>query len=284
MSTAAAGAEQGEPAPRSTLGQRALDAWDRPLGIALTRLVLLLVLVLGAWRVWVLAATVGPGAAPGWWYPAWWWAVAFLVAAFALVGHLMHKRLLGFLITDNHVMSASRAQAAIWTVTIASTYVVTVLVSLARGNPVPELGEGVLLTTMAASGSLVGAQLLNVGKANTPAKPEDVSRVVAKGAEAQGLLWRNRDAKDARVKDVFEGDELADGEALDAGKAQMLVLTLLLALVYLLQFFHALDAASRGEAQAIVVPPDVPLGTVGLLSVSHGAYLGNKLPRRTPAL
>lgn len=212
----------------------------------------------------------------------WLCATAFLLAAFGLVGHLMNRRYLGFLITESNVMSASRTQWALWFLAIASTYLVLAVLQMARAAPpTVRLEQGLLLATMASSGSLVGAQALGARKRSGRPDPAKVAGLAMKepGLRPRGLLWAYDDPKRARFTDVFDGDELDDGASVDATKVQMLLLTAVLVLVFLLQFFRSLDAATLPEAL-----PDVPETLTALLGISQAGYLGSKVQRRTPEL
>lgn len=261
-------------ATATTTGQETPTAHWNTGATVLTILLLACAFVVGAYLAGV--AAIAPVA-------LWACVVAFVLAALGVAGVLMCGRFTGFLITENNVMSASRAQAALWFVAILSTYVTLWCLNfrLSPADPVA-LTEGALLASVAASGSMVGAQLLNAPKSQrklTHEKLQEVQKLapeIGVDAEAKGVLWRNKRASQAKLKDIFEGDEVVEGGALDAGKVQMLVLTLVLVLLYVARFLATLADANPPNAV-----PDIDTTVASLLGLSHAGYLGNKLPTRT---
>lgn len=211
----------------------------------------------------------------------WLCVVIFLVGAMALVGHALTGYFSGVLITENNVMSASRAQAVLWFIAIVSSYVVLWILNFQK-SPADSvsLTEGTLLATVAASGSLVGAQLLNAPKAGKDLDDDKLKARVKDlkdgKATRQGALWKNFSPGGAKLRDIFEGDEVVDGGSLDAGKVQMLVLTFVLVCLYVLKLLSGLEVENPPDAV-----PEIDTTIASLLGLSHAGYLGNKLPMRT---
>ena len=79
--------------------------------------------------------------------------------------------------------------------------------------------------------------------ANKSGKPTPVNAVADAQANlndttgsftaAQGVMYKNKDASDASVGDMFQGDELADAHATDLSKVQMFFFTIVSAVVFL---------------------------------------------------
>jgi hypothetical protein len=93
----------------------------------------------------------------------------------------------------------------------------------------------------------------------------------------QLVLWRW--PGDARLADLFQGDEIGNAAHLDLGKVQMLFFTLILVLAYGVALANLFT-----KATPIVMLPALDGGMVALLGISHAGYLLNKaVPHSEPS-
>lgn len=93
--------------------------------------------------------------------------------------------------------------------------------------------------------------------------------------EGQGVLIANRYPWDARLSDMVEGDEVAGAADGDLGKMQLALFTILAIGAYCGAVFQAF-AGMNGPDDAL------PGELLAILTGSQGAYVGTKIPTRTP--
>ena len=94
----------------------------------------------------------------------------------------------------------------------------------------------------------------------------------------QGTLVANKDADNASVADLFQGDELGDALTLDIGKVQLFLFTLVAFVGYGIAIY-ALFSTVGTSPTASTIPyglPEISAGILVLLGISHAGYLGNK--------
>jgi hypothetical protein len=235
--------------------------------------------------------------APGWlqWFLSRKWLVCTTgIATFlALLGVAKFGRPGGILITQLNVMSLSRLQMATWTTLVLGFYAAAVFARLAAGKSTDALsvaisGEiwGLLGISSAA---LVGSPLLlsfrrdKTTVAKTAVVDETAAKLQEKPADvmnnAQGPLYANARPEDARLSDIFEGDELANTYMVDLAKVQMFVFTAVCALVWVISSIRFLASGDVLLDKAAL--PALPEGMVTLLGVSNAGYLANKLVDHT---
>lgn len=89
-----------------------------------------------------------------------------------------------------------------------------------------------------------------------------------------GLLYANRNPWDARLSDLFEGDEIAGAAEGDLGKIQLALFTLMAMGAYAYAIFRAFSGQSAPDE---VVPGELLTALLG----SQGAYVASKLPNRS---
>jgi hypothetical protein len=113
-------------------------------------------------------------------------------------------------------------------------------------------------------------------------KKEQDERLVA-GVERQGLA---RDKittqgqivfcklpEDARLADLFQGDEVGNAAHLDLGKVQMFFFTLIVVFAYAVALAHAFYGVRAGVLVAQL--PDLDQGMLALLGISNAGFLTN---------
>ncbi|HEY1764624.1 MAG TPA: hypothetical protein VGF85_06850, partial [Opitutaceae bacterium] len=94
----------------------------------------------------------------------------------------------------------------------------------------------------------------------------------------QGTLYANTSMIDARVTDMFQGDEVGNTMHLDMAKVQMFFFTVIAALAYLILVFRNL----RTPGQDLSSLPTLSDGVVYAVGISHAGYLASKGLDHTP--
>jgi hypothetical protein len=89
--------------------------------------------------------------------------------------------------------------------------------------------------------------------------------------DTQGKIVIWKWPQDARLADLFQGDEVGNAAHLDLGKVQMFFFTLVLVLTYT----AALVLMFTDASTAITGLPPVDQGMVALLGISHAGFLAN---------
>lgn len=224
-----------------------------------------------------------------------WLLCTTAIGAFlALLGVAKFGRAGGILITQLNVMSLSRLQMALWTTLVLGFYSAAVFDRLADLHSTHALSVAIsgdiwgLLGI--SSAALVGSPLLlSMRRDKAPSAMDDVvNKTAAQLKEApadvmgnaQGPLYANGSPKQARLSDIFEGDELSNTYMIDLAKVQMFVFTVVCAVVWVIASVEFLSSAAVLADGAAL--PSLPDGMVTLLGVSNAGYLANKLVAHTP--
>ena len=93
-----------------------------------------------------------------------------------------------------------------------------------------------------------------------------------------GITYGNASPKDARITDMFEGDELANTAYIDIGKLQMFFFTLVAVIAYAVSIYKFMQDHTPSAFDSF---PKLSEGLVTILWISHAAYLGNKSVDKT---
>jgi len=235
----------------------------------------------------VLMIVVGYGVGGSW---GWLLNLVLLTVLAALLGHGVTGRLSGLLIGERNAMSLARFQLVAWTVVVLSALFTAVFHNLAAGaDPSAALTiaiPGELWALMGIStASLVGSPLILSNKrAKKPSQAEKQQLVTvlaaAEGVEEQEITERkqnrgqvlvNASPADARLSDLFRGEEVGNAALLDLGKVQMFYFTIILLATYGLLLGRSLEGDT-----VIAQFPALGEGMVTLLGISHAGYLANK--------
>ena len=94
--------------------------------------------------------------------------------------------------------------------------------------------------------------------------------------EAQGLLHKNADPKEARWVDLFRGEEIGNYQMVDMSKVQMLFFTAIVVVTYAATVAVLLSDATTLQAPSGVSLPDFSPSLNALLGISHATYLSVK--------
>ena len=216
---------------------------------------------------------------------------AFLLASIVvLFGQWSCRRPLGVLIDYRNLMSLARFQCILWTIIVLAGFLA--MVAMRMRFPIagqaamdvaipPELWALLGISTA----SLVGAPLIlqnKIDKTPTQDAMQRASETLDKSSPAManvnsmGTLYRNSSLQDARITDMLQGDEISNIAYLDMAKVQMLLFTVIGALVYCGAVYNTLVIRDLAHM------PALSQGMVTLLGISHAGYLTSKTVDRTP--
>ena len=218
-----------------------------------------------------------------------WLVFLILLTVFAVIaGHGVTGMWRGLLIDERNKMSLSRLQMILWTVLILSGFLTVALANIVAGveNPLSiSIPEELWLLMGISTASLVGSPLiLSTKKVKEPKEEEQDQTINSMAAEEgvspenlkskvtnKGQVIVNKDPKDARLSDLFKGEETGNAAQLDLGKIQMFYFTLILVLAYAVALGDLLCGTGK-----IVEFPVLSSSMVALLGISHAGYLTNK--------
>jgi hypothetical protein len=220
-----------------------------------------------------------------------------LLLMLVVLGVSTTGRALGILINERNLMGLSRFQTVVWTVVVLSAYLAFALVrikmmatGLTGGTPIDDpLAIAMDWHLWALLGisttSLVGAPLILNSKKDEQPLPSATQRTARMVQEPvadinnnrRGVLYANGKMSDARLTDMFEGDELSNTAHLDLAKIQMFYFTVIAAICFFMMVFK-LMVLGTSNLDHLPVLPD---GLVAILGISHAGYLGSKGIGRT---
>jgi hypothetical protein len=229
--------------------------------------------------------------------------LAFFIAA---LGLWIMGDATGVLISNRNLVSMSRTQTVLWTLIVFPAIFVLAAqrAHYLGGNQAldfsipPEIwgALGISLT------SLVGTPLLLQPK--TDQVPSDKALTKSQAAlsdpnqpisaqqisqQSLGTLFSNPDPSDARISDMFQGDEVGNAAYVDPAKVQMFVFTLVLILSYAVSLWKMFagitissDAALRvAQLAKITALPTLSSSQIAVLGISHAGYLSSKAVSHT---
>jgi hypothetical protein len=218
-----------------------------------------------------------------------WLVFLILLTVFAVIaGHGVTGMWRGLLIDERNKMSLSRLQMILWTVLILSGFFTVALANITAGveNPLSiTIPEELWLLMGISTASLVGSPLiLSTKKVKEPKEEEQDQTINSMAAEEgvspenikskvtnKGQVIVNKGPKDARLSDLFKGEETGNAAQLDLGKIQMFYFTLILVLAYAVALGDLLCGTGKIDAF-----PVLSSSMVALLGISHAGYLTNK--------
>jgi hypothetical protein len=237
--------------------------------------------------------------------------MSLLVQALLILGGLtlllcvvswgLRHEMLGFFVDDRGRMSLARLQFVLWTVVILSGYFLAAMWNLGVTDPaapvLPTMQEDLwLLLGLVTTSPLVSALILDskgrtdpvspqAGSANQPGAhtPQSAATALAPAGEqtARGVLEVRSTRYTWSFLDLFCGEEIGNSGTVDISRVQQFLFTLVLIMAYgSLVLTGIVYGALAGER--IAKMPELDLTLVGLLALSHSAYLAAKaLPKKT---
>lgn len=227
-----------------------------------------------------------------------------LIGLCVVAGLMVHSRIDGILIDDRNRISLSRFQWVVWLVLILGAYFTESIWNTSQNLALPIIQTQLLALLGISSGSAVVSNVIAENKKTTPppaAVPVQAPVAAAPGNPTTrmsatngpmvvaaapppppathrvvGALAANSTAGVASWSDLFLGDEEATYRTVDISRLQKLVITVLLAAIYLTYLWTELGKATIGTALAMPTFGDDSNGFLWLLGISHGAYLAQK--------
>jgi hypothetical protein len=201
-----------------------------------------------------------------------WFADLVLVSIFFLgLGVSINQSWAGAAVDWRNKLSLSRLQIVIWTILFAATLLASFSWNASHGASLALVIPNSAWLLMGISGiTAVGAPLIvsqkpDVPRGIAPLPPPDMlveGIIVTRPAGAQ-LSWL----------DLVRGDELGNAAAIDVGKVQQLLFTLVAVLSYGVAIAHLFaDTTVHGIAEL----PTMDGGFISLLAASSATYLAYK--------
>jgi len=217
---------------------------------------------------------------------------ASMLGVLMVLGKAITNSWLGILINQRNLMSLGRFQMVVWTVIVLAAYLTFALVrikALTTGSlngqsitdPLNIVIDWHLWALLGISTtSMVGAPLiLSTKQDKTPAASvtQKTAQMVNEPASEvennrQGTLYANASIADARLTDLFQGDELTNTAQIDLAKVQMFYFTIIAAICFFVMVFDVL-VVGKTDLGALPLLPD---GFVAILGISHAGYLTSK--------
>ena len=151
-----------------------------------------------------------------------------------------------------------------------------------RNAPTTATANGAAAAANVAMGAPVGAAPTTVAdvRAQVATNVQEVAANV--GIRFKGLAVSRTDPSDAKISDMFTGDEVGTASLVDVGKVQMFIFTLIIALAYASSIGEILVTAIKdGVGTEITMFPALDPSMVTLLGISHVGYLGFKAAPHT---
>jgi hypothetical protein len=236
-------------------------------------------------------------AASGYQSLTWQWLVATLglLLLLVVISWGLNRGPLGFLIDERGKMSLARFQFVAWMLTILGAYWIAAAWNVGTGYgdpgidvPLPQMSLDLwILLGITVTSPLVSALILNVKAATPDTTSTDGSttsgsqmppQAPASAVGERGLLDVRTGPGTWSFLDMFTGEEVANRAAVDISRVQQFVFTLVALFAYLgllaTMFLKVTPFAP------IFALPDISIYVVGLLAISHAAYLTAKsLPK-----
>jgi len=139
-----------------------------------------------------------------------------------------------------------------------------------------------------STASLAAAGLIKSQKKNDPPN-EDNKEVVNKqfeeekdkadaNLELQGTSVGNASPDEAKLRDMFTGDEVGSANSVELGKVQMLIFTVIVLFVYAVMLVGTFWVAEDLKSLPVLTG-----GIVTFLAISHAGYLTNKVIPNIPS-
>lgn len=224
---------------------------------------------------------------------AWLWIMALLVVLCVVLGSVISNRPLGILVNNRNLMSLSRLQMVAWSVVILSAVLAIVFRRIATPGLDPfalAIDKHLWALLGISTASLVGTPLILQNKSGKEPDEQAIAKTATTlqaGGDTdtkasieenrQGTLFANPDVKDARITDMFQGDEVGNTAYVDIAKVQMFLFTVMTIVAYCYAIYAALAQPSPKLEM-----PVLSEGMIAMLGISHAGYLGSKAADHTP--
>lgn len=216
---------------------------------------------------------------------SWLATMVLMLVFFMITGHGVMGRPLGVLIDERNVISLARFQLVVWTVVVLSSYFSAVLWNIAWGHDFPltvAIPTQLWILMGISTTSLVGSPLLLSNKMTKKPEPEELEKtktsLTSHGDPAgsvtnKGQVIVNRSPDQARLSDMFTGEETGNAAHLDMPRIQMFFFTLIVALAYCVAIGKMFASIIDANFEAL---PELDQSMTALLGISHSGYLVSK--------
>lgn len=204
---------------------------------------------------------------------AWMVSLVVMVVASAAIGWCLKRDVLGILIDARCRLSLSRLQTMAWTIPILSAICAAIYAYRSLNITVPTPIWALMGISVA---SVAGTELIK-GNKSRQEPTQAVLTSLGTGAKHRGVLTANAAPKDARLGDLFMGDEVLDDQFVDITKVQMFFFSLALLLGY-----ASLLWSFTPQSDGALAFPEMSPSLVTLLGISHTGYLTVKAAPKTP--
>jgi hypothetical protein len=226
---------------------------------------------------------------------AWAAAAGLLVGLTCVVSLGLTGSWRGMLIDARNRFSLSRLQMLAWTLLVLPAVYAAILVNLAIRAPNPlevEVPSTLWMLMGLSTTSLAATPLIRTTKESRPADPTQEARTLdtlaarrgdatGESLGAVGQVVVNRRPQDARVGDLFAGEDVGNAALVDLSKVQLAYVTGILWLAYAVALANLFRP---GDGSRIAALPGLDSGLVALLGISHIGYLTAKaFPQSRPA-
>jgi hypothetical protein len=224
-----------------------------------------------------------------------WGAAAALLAGLTVVISLgLTGSWRGVLIDSRNRLSLSRLQMLAWTILVLSAVYTAMMANLAIAAPDPlnvVVPQTLWMLMGLSTTSLAATPLIRSTKEARAANPAQRERTLgvlgarrgdptASTLGAVGQVVVNRSPRDARLADLFSGEDVGNAALVDLSKIQLAYATAILWLAYA----ASLGGLFQADDGRIAALPGLDSGLVALLGISHAGYLTAKaFPQSRPA-
>lgn len=192
------------------------------------------------------------------------------------VGIRIKGGIFDILIDSREKINLFQFQLTLWTWMFVSSFLAT---AFARKTVEVELAPELWALMGISVKSTAGAVIVKGAKSGT--KP-DASRVKEQSMKLNrsGVLKTNSATSEARLIDMFKGEEITDADYVDISKVQMFFFTIVVWLGYI---FMLLAKPILPNAEGIVIYPTLTASMITMIGISHAGYLTIKAAPKTPA-
>jgi hypothetical protein len=221
-------------------------------------------------------------------------AIASVLGMILAIGYGLRGNIIGGLVDDRGRLSLSRFQLAMWTVVILGGYWTLSFWNIAIGPPgtivLPALQQDLwLLLGVVTISPLASSLVLSVRRQQTVDPPGTTVAGGQTGTATPPGVPQQAVGQDGPLDirtqpntwsflDLFTGEEVANRGSIDLTRVQNFVFTLIALGAYLTLLLQQFKSVVPGAAVAALPPLSASL--VGLLAISHAAYLAAKsLPK-----
>ncbi len=207
-----------------------------------------------------------------------WIGIAATFSAFLVfLGWRINKNILGILIDSRDKMSLSRLQVILWTVTLTSCFFA---IGVSEETMKIKLDDDLLALMGVSLGAAAGSVIVRGRKDGATPDPAalanlSTSAVGSKAAQSRrGVTHVNDAPSDAKLVDIFKGEEITDHGYVDISKVQMFFFSIAVWLGYISQLvgWEVVRSTDPSGGEFIALPA-LSSSLVTILGISHAGYL-----------